>query len=388
MLDKDYFPLKLAKDQRFCNRVTEQEILKRNISLARHTVMVAPRRYGKSSLVHKVIFDLTLPHANIDLFLAHNDAAVTRRILDGIGSVLSQIMPLTQKAVSTLQKYFPNIRIGLIAGGFSLEATHETQSIGAVEQIYDTLKVLNTIAIKENKKVIIFIDEFQDVQNAESARSIQGALRSIAQDTDHLMFIFSGSSRSLLLQLFDDKAKPLYMLCDKINLGRMSSRDYEPYIQEAALKKWKDALSPDSFRRILLLTELHPFYVNLLCNEVFTYKKLPHERQVDEAWRRCCENEVRRLIAELENLTLNQQKALKALAVEATIEPYSHKFANAAGVSVSSLQACFDFFLEKDLVYRVLVEDELLDSIKIGQYRVLDPLLAYSLRQYTHKGLA
>jgi AAA+ ATPase superfamily predicted ATPase len=379
---KDYFPLKLAKETRFCNRIQEQATLKRNIELSRHTVMVSPRRYGKSSLVHKVLLDLKLPNASIDLFLAHDDKAVTRRILDGISTLLSQLMPASQKTLVTLQKYFANIRLGLSAAGFSLQATHETELMGAVEQIYETLKALAKIAHKEKKKVIIFIDEFQDIQNAESSKSIQGAIRSIAQDTDDIVFIFSGSSRHLLLDLFDNKAKPLYMLCDKINLDRMTSKDYEPYIQEAFNKKLGKPLSLLAFKKIMTLTELHPFYINLLGNELFKQNKLPDEKNVTLAWFACFENEQRRLVAEVEPLTLNQQKVLKAIALEPVSEPYSNKFSNASGVSVASLQSCFNILLEKDMIYQVNFEDETIETLQVGQYRVLDPLLALSLRQH------
>src|ERR1700676_2122256 len=93
----DYFPSKLAKAPRFCNRIKERGLLSNNIKLGRHTVLVSPRRYGKSSLVHQVVVDLQLPCAAIDLFLAHDGKAITKRILDGISSAISHIMPLSQK---------------------------------------------------------------------------------------------------------------------------------------------------------------------------------------------------------------------------------------------------------------------------------------------------
>ncbi len=383
MQAQDYFPLKLAKGNRFCNRIEERALLKHNIQLARPTVLVSPRRYGKSSLVHRVVEEMMLPCAYIDLFLAHNDKAITRRILDGIGKLLSHMMTPTQKTAALLQKLFTHIKIGLHVSGFELQVGHDSPSVGAVEQIYDTLRALSYLAKTENKKAIIFIDEFQDIQNAESASSIQGAIRNIAQDTDALEFIFSGSNRGLLLQIFDDRAKPLYMLCDKINLERMSSDSYKPYIQEAAQEKWGIQLSDPVLRKIMVLTELHPFYVNMLSHEIFKAKTPPDENQVIQAWHTCYQAEHRRLISEIKPLAFNQQKLLKYLAANPTAEPYSIKVSTEVGLSSSSTKGSLEQLVKKDFIDQVTQEDPWVPSLRKGDYRVLDPLFAYSLRQYS-----
>lgn len=382
MTHKDYFPLKLAKGDRFCNRIHEKEVLTANVRQARHTVMISPRRYGKSSLVHRVVNDLKLPCATIDLFLAHDDKAVTRRILEGVGSLLAQLMAPSQKAMAFFQKYFSNFTLQITAGGFALQSHYEATSIGAVEQIYEVLKALAAIAAKTAQKVIIFIDEFQDIQNAESARSIEGAIRNVAQDTDDVVFIFSGSNRHLLLQIFDDRSKPLYMLCDKINLDRMSSKDYLPYIQDAVKTEWGKPWDDATFRKVMVLTELHPFYVNLLCHALFQKKSFADEEAVMAAWKQCYQTEKRRIFAEVTPLPLNQKKLLKHLAVNPTTEPYSVHHTTGIGMSASSIKAGLDALLQKDLVFEVTFEDAQIPEFKIGELRVLDPLMAYALRQY------
>jgi AAA+ ATPase superfamily predicted ATPase len=380
---KDYFPSKLAKGDRFCNRLKEKEMLRRNIELARHTVLVAPRRYGKSSLVHQVLSQVELPYADIDLFLAHNDQAIVRRILDGLAGLFSQIMPLSQKAMVALQKYFSHIQVGLMASGFSLQAIHTSGGgLDVVEQIYEALKGLAELAKQENKKIVIFIDEFQDIENAESSRSIQGAIRNVAQNTDHLVFIFSGSARHLLLQLFDERSQPLYLLCDKMNLDRMTSQHYEPYVQEAVISKWGRKLEPEAFKKMMLLTELHPFYVNMLGNELLQSEIFPGDTEVLASWVRCVSNEKRRVVSQLDALTLNQLKVLKTLSFNPIMEPYAHDFLVSVGLSVSSVKASLKALLEKDLVFQVTFEDELVSSFKRHQYRVLDPLLSFSLRYW------
>ena len=105
---KDYFPSKLAQGAQFCNRTKEKAVLQENINKGRHTVLIAPRRYGKSSLVFKVVNESAMPLASVDLFLAHDDSAVTKRILTGISQGVSQIMPIDQKVLTKLQSIFSN----------------------------------------------------------------------------------------------------------------------------------------------------------------------------------------------------------------------------------------------------------------------------------------
>lgn len=390
----DYFPAKLAKAPRFCNRVQERELLINSINLGRHTVLVSPRRYGKSSLVHQVVEDMQIPCASIDLFLANDGKAITKRILSGISSAISQIIPLSQKALTLAQSFFSHFKVVMEVGGFGLQMSHETDGFDPVEQIFDSLKSLAKLAESQKKKVLLFFDEFQDISNAENSKSIQGAIRHIAQDTSSVVFVFSGSNRHLLLELFDDNNKPLYMLCDKIILDRMSSEDYRPYIQNAAVAKWGKSIDDLVFNRILTLTELHPFYVNLLCNELWKNPVMSDKNDkshggilsgddVTKAWVACYEIEERRLISELEKITPNQQDVLKAVARSSVKEPTSHQFLSEVGLSLSSVRAGIKALLEKDLIYQVKKEDVNIPILKKGLYRVLDPLLAYALRKYS-----
>ena len=382
---QDYFPSKLALGESFYNRIKEKEALRKNIAKARHLVLVSPRRYGKSSLVHTVVQELGAPFASIDLFLAHDDLAITKRLLTGISQAVSAMMPPEQKILQTLQTLFSKCRVRLSALGFSIEATYEAGSTtDAVDHIFSALSALAELARTTQQKVIFFIDEFQDIAAAESAKSIQGAIRHVAQLTSDIVFIFSGSNRHLLLELFDDKSMPLYMLCDKMHLERMSSNDYRAPLQKRAHMKWGSALSDPVFTRIMVLTELHPFYVNLLCNQLWDEDTPPtSEQQVDNAWQCCYDNEERRLVAELEKFTKNQQDLLKALACEPTTTPTAQKFMARTHLAYSSIRQTLKVLFEKDMVYTVKWLDESIPLFKKDQIRVLDPLLSFALRHYS-----
>lgn len=382
-VNEDVFPSKLAIGKQFCNRHEERKLLKNNISKCRHTVLISPRRYGKSSLVHQVILELNLPSAAVDLFLAHNDMTVTKRILQGISEIVSIVMPPSDKLLIKVQSIFKAFKVSLTAKYFNIEATYAGLSFDAVDQIFNAFCSLAILLKENNQKAIFFIDEFQDIANSENSKSIQGAIMHVAQETSEIVFIFSGSNRRLLLELFDDKSMPLYMLCDKLYLERISSSDYLLHLNELAIEKWNQELPTVVFNQIAKYTELHAFYINMLCNQLWLIDTLPTISDVNMMWDHCFNLEQRRMVAELEALTTNQQDLLKKLALNPTMEPTSQQFLNIVGKAYSSIRLGIKSLLEKDMIYVVNKEDQGLPMLKKQQIRVLDPLLAYLLRKYS-----
>ena len=377
----DYFPSKLAMGKAFCNRINELKQLNTNIKKSRHTVIYSPRRYGKSSLVNKIVTDLNLPYATIDLFLAHDDRMITKRIMIGISGIISQILTPSEKILKKVQDHFRNFKVTLGSKGFYIENSFTANAYDTVDQIHEALNILDSIAIEKNCKVIIFFDEFQDIINSESSKSIQGAIRNIAQSTNNIVFIFSGSYQHMLAELFDDKSKPLYMLCDKIYLERIFAIEYKKHINELALLRWKKAIDSIVLEKILNFTEVHTFYVNMLCNILFEQNTTPSLIDVDNAWNLCQEIELRRIISDIQSLSTNQQDILRLIATNNPTEPTGTHFSKIASKAHSTIRQCINVLLNKDFIYKVTNSDPDLPYIQTGQYRVLDPLLSITLRK-------
>ena len=377
----DFFPSKLAIGKAFCNRQIEIKFINENISKCRHTVIYSPRRYGKSSLVNKVVTDQKLPNATIDLFLAHDDQMINKRMLVGISHIVSQILSPSEKMLKKVQDSFTNFKVSLGVYGFSIESSFASNVADTVDQIYEALIVLDSIAKEKNQKVIIFIDEFQDIVNAQSSKSIQGAIRNVAQGTNNIVFIFSGSYQHMLSELFDDKSKPLYMICDKLYLERILSKEYIKHLNEISKIKWNENLNHIVLERILSLTEAHAFYINMLCNILFRMDKAPGYDDIDLAWDQCRDVESRRIVSDIQSLSIHQQDVLRLIAIHNPIEPSGQHFVQISRKAGATIRQSIGVLLKKDFIYRITREDVDLPFIKIGQYRVLDPLMSSFLRK-------
>lgn len=366
----DLFPLGLATGTRFCNRDDERALLKSNMDVCKHTVLISPRRYGKSSLALKAIEDIGLSYVAIDLFVAYDDKIVCERLVRGISQLIAKITPFSKKALQLVESCFKNARAVIKAGHIELEIGYTKQRIDPISEILEILAGLDLLLAKQKKKAVILLDEFQNVALANNSQAIQGAIRSIAQSTKNIAFIFSGSSRKMLMQMFDDRNQPLYMLCKKINLERINKKYYVPYIQSAAKIQWKSHLEESIIDEILRLTERHPFYVNLLCSELWIKKEKPSYKDIENTWNHCLREEYRRIEITLEALTINQFRVLKAIANTNNLkEPTSAQFINTAKLSVGSIQRVLSYFFEHDYIYK--------DSE--GYIQLVDPLIKKAL---------
>lgn len=379
---KDLFPSKVALGKVFCNRVDERNLLKENIQRCRHTVLYSPRRYGKTSLISQTISEIEFPFASVDLFLANDEKTVTRRIVNGVAESINKIFPVNQKTIGKVQEIFNSFKISLRYASYKLEYSFADNSTASnIEIIYEALMALSKLADQYNKIVVFYIDEFQDITSSENYRLVLGAIRNVAQSSNNLCFIFSGSNQHLLSTLFDDKSMPLYLLCEAIKLNRIYSVDYKIHINALAEEKWGSRLDDLSFSAIMKCSEAHAFYVNILCNRLWKQKVLPTVEKIYEAWGNCLDEETRRIIAEISALSKVQQDVLKNLAIETTNEPFSHKFSTQVGRPATSIRQSIQVLLNKGFIFIVEQEDAEVKAHKVGFYTLVDPLIKHMLRR-------
>lgn len=364
-MSDNYFTTKIATDQSFCNRVEERRVLSRNIEKNQHTVVVAPRRYGKTSLVMNVLEQQKLPFARVDLFCVVYEEEICKKVAAAISVLIKSIVGFSAKALQIIEQYFKNAYISIKAGHVELKLEFSGAQNSPIMQLEELLLGLEKLAAKHKKQVVLFFDEFQDVLKVDQSSQIQAAIRVVAQQSKYVTYIFSGSSRYMLNHIFDDRHQPLYMLCHKMNLQRIAAQDFRVHIQKAMQKKWHAVLTEERIDRILSLTELHPFYVNMLCDKLLDYKKMPEDGDIDNVWQQCLFENKGKIISDLSSLNTNRTKVLMTIALwKEVTEPNSKKFLDAIRLPLSSVQNALQYLLNYDYIY----ESE-------GALKLVDPLM-------------
>ncbi len=358
----DLFPAGLAEGQAFCNRVDERKMLKANIANVNHTVLVAPRRYGKSSLVKKVMDETSVHYAWVDFLAASSQKQVERQIGHAVAQLIYQIAPDLKKLQLNFSKFFksmhPDFMIQVLGSSLSLHSNFE-QSIA----IDEALLGLDAYAQEVGKKAVIMLDEFQQISLLKEHRTIEALIRHAVERSKAITYIFSGSNRRLLTAMFSGSDRPLYKLCWAMPLERINIAEYEKFINASARKNWGSNLTPEVFQEIMAMTEQHPFYVNGLCNRLWQQKKQPTIVDVQQTWEWYVRLNRATIVADIIDLSANQKKVLTALATHPSREVFSKEFSTISDIPVASTRQVIDVLLSKDLIFQ--------DETKC--YRVLDP---------------
>lgn len=369
---RQLFPLGKAYGAAFCNREAETQQLIGNVNSGKHTLIIAPRRYGKSSLAEKALEKTKLPFIKINFHLATSEEEVAQLLLDHVIKLIGSALGQVEKLMASIKKYLSNLE-PLLAFGNEIASLklipkkHDNYSV----IIAEALLLLDHLLGEKNKKAVIFLDEFQEIDRISKQKGIEGAIRTAAQDMQNLSLIFSGSIRSLLLSMFEDENRPLYKLCRKIKLERIASVSYEKHIQSIAEKTWGQPLAPTSFDQIMQLSNRHPYYVNYLCDCIWdTCNKLPNLTDIEAAWKIVVMEEWSDALRELSDLPMGQRRLLKYIANHDAQSLQSQETCNKLSMAASSIASAIAILVEKD--YLEQDSDE--------GYHIINPLLLAVLK--------
>lgn len=373
---EQYFPLGLAEGEAFIGRETEIARLRGNIKHGYHTLLLAPRRHGKTSLAKKVITSENYPWLEIDFFIAQNELSIEQKFIKGIQAILDQL-DTPERWINPLVTYFRQASKTWTVGikGMKLEIIPEHHK-DVPGNILEALNALEQLLAKNNQRVVFFLDEFQEIARLENSRAIEGAIRHFAQSSKYVVFIFSGSCRSMLKHMFSDQERPLYALCKEINLERLPADDYRHYLNKISKKTWGVNLSEETFQKIIELTECHPRYVYSLCmycwDHCLNFKKGPNVDSVIAVWELMLSERVKDFKEMLQKRAQGQIKILSLMSMGYNQELSGQRLQSKLMLSSSAITQAL----------KILEEDDYIERLVEGGYSIIDPMLKATLLHY------
>jgi uncharacterized protein len=376
------FPKGLATGKAFINRQADRAELTDRILRLEHTWIAAPRRYGKTSLLEQVCVDLAKTRAQkstqaihtcvIDLMLVRDIEVLQKQLFAAVSSLLVQLEPAHKKLLTLarkyLDKYVKELTVGMEGVSVSLKIDRATP-----DSLNETLLKLDKIATDHNIRFALIIDEFQKIVDLPDSDIIEGSIRNAVQQSKNVIYIFSGSRRSLLQRMFTDKRRPLYRLCTQLTVERISEEEYKKYIDSASRLNWNKGLSEAAYAELFAATERHPYYINSVCRKLMRLAKCPTAADIQEVWREVVDEERHWLVNEYGNLSTTQAIVLGALARMPTAKPSAKAFTQFAGLAASSVKSALDALLRDDHVQSKTNADG------STLYHVLDPGMRYIL---------
>jgi uncharacterized protein len=251
----------LALDEAFTDRRAELDGLRADMLNGQNVAIIAPRRFGKSSLVKRAAQELVSDRvlvAEVDLMKTPTKeklaAKLSKTIHDDIASPLFNVKERL-RVFSTL-RIAPVITVDPHDGApsFSFSASHTDEDIDAT--LERLLELPAQLAAERNRRIVIFFDEFQEVTTIDPR--LPALMRAVFQEQPNVAHVYSGSRRDMMRRLFTHQNEPFFRSAKVLELGVIAPPLFKAFlVSRFALTD--RALPDDVVDAILAITGGHPY---------------------------------------------------------------------------------------------------------------------------------
>lgn len=356
----------------FCDREIELNKLISSINNHRNITLISHRRIGKTALIDHLFYNYNLEE---NLSLHYLDLLPTANMVDFtkvmanavIGKFEKKPVIILQKLMKILSHLRPKITMDALTGKPALEL-----DISGAEEAEKTLDGIFDYLGRQEKKIIMAMDEFQQIVNYPE-KNLEAHLRALIQRYNRLSFIFSGSNKHLLQSIFSDYGRPFYQSTDFLFLNKIDYQFYFPFIMEK-FGAGRFEIKESIVIKLLDWAYGHTFFVQYICNRLYA-----------DNTRKISEETLSRVLFEIlkerepvyfnyrKLLTEHQFNLLKAVAKEGTvIQPTSGDFMLKYGLgTASSVRTALQALMDKELVFE-----------EAGKYALNDVFLSRWLERY------
>ena len=262
-----------VSDYNFIGRERETKRLLDNFKGGINVILMSPRRLGKTSLVKHVCNKLD----DKDIITVYLDIFGCKSEYDFYNKLTAEVLKQTaskselwfEEAKEFLYRLTPKI-------SFSPEPNSDFSiSLGITPKTHtpeEVLQMAETIAIKRKKRIVICIDEFQQIGEMSNSKQIQARLRTVWQHQKHVSYCLFGSKHHLMSSIFLHRSMPFFQFGDTISLNKIATEDWVEYIV-SHFADGKRTISRELAEEICKFTENYSAYVQQLAWLVFTLKE-------------------------------------------------------------------------------------------------------------------
>jgi len=331
----------------FVGREKEIEYITELLRLGQNIVLIAPRRYGKTSLVLEVLSRMKNPEiysAYIDVFsiptLEMLPVQITREVLKN--DRLDSIFATTKNSALAMLK---NLNLKATIEDFEyILGFSETQK-NSWELLEKSIDFIDQFPAKHQKRMICTFDEFGDISKLDGDKIIK-LFRSKIQLHKNASYIFSGSYESAMSSLFIEKNSPFFRFARVINLGNIEKEKFVEFFQ-TQLKNYQIECQNEYLTEILDFTKGHPYYSQLALQEIVIFNALNkrnpdfielleqllvvEKNYIEKSWEEISVSKEnvrlimsvvqmnRKVYSDLKNSGINVSRAIKSLTQNGTI---------------------------------------------------------------------
>ena len=255
----------------FCDRKAESSTILEALYNGRNITLIAPRRMGKTGLIHHVFYQLK--EQKSDVVTLYMDIYSTQSLGDFVrlfaNTVLGQLDSVPQKALNRIGQFIRSCRpvftFDEITGTPKVTVdVSPTEEESTLKEIFDYLG-------SSEKRCYISIDEFQQIAEYPE-KGVEALLRSYIQFLPNVNFIFAGSKQHVMQEMFTSSKRPFYQSTQLLTIGTVNRDEYADFAM-AHFAKNNLQLPREVFDAIYDKFDGHTWYIQNLLNRLYGYNR-------------------------------------------------------------------------------------------------------------------
>lgn len=344
---------KYLSDRYFCDRSEETEFLRKQIVNGRDVALISPRRIGKSGLIRH-FFNQEDVKSRFYVFFV--DIYATNSLAEFVYTlgkeIYTQLKPLSTVWKEKFFQVISSFRIGFkldpITGAPSFD-----MGLGDIQTPQTTLDEIFAYIEEADKPCIIAIDEFQQI-GEYAEKNVEALLRTKIQQCNRAQFIFAGSKRHLMSNMFNSSSKPFYQSAISMGLEPIPINTYSDFAI-SMFEMYGKHVERGVVENVWTQYDGYTWFVQMMMNELFALTQ-PGETCVNDMIPQASHNVIMAQENSYKDLMANvppkQKIVLQAIAKEGIARNItSAKFIKAYHLSsASSVQAAIKLLLKSDLI--------------------------------------
>ena len=355
---------KYLSDRYFCDRENDTEFLRKQIVNGRNVALISPRRIGKSGLIQHFFNQPDIQEA---YYVFYVDIFATTSLGEFVYTLGKEIYEQLKPQSTVWKEKFFQI-VSSFRVGFKLDAMTGLPGLdiglGDIQVPQTTLDEIFSYIAESDKPCVIAIDEFQQI-GEYAERNVEALLRTKIQQCQKAQFIFSGSKRHTMTNMFNSPAKPFYQSAISMGLEAIPVNTYTDFAVRL-FEEYGKHVDREVIEHVWAKYDGYTWFVQMVMNELFALTardELCTMDKVDAALQNVILSQENSYKTLLSNLPPRQKMVLQAIAKEGVARNVtSMKFVKQYSLgSASSVQSAVRLLLQNDLITH---ED--------GCYRVYD----------------
>ena len=354
-------------EQYFCDRASETENILKCIDNQENVVLTARRRIGKTGLINHC-FDVERIKKNyyeISIDILHT--ASFKELVQELGNVSFRVVASRSER---MMKSFASALKSLSASfGYDPVLSSPTFDIklGDIEQPQYTLDEIFQFLENADKPCIVAIDEFQQIVRYPE-KNVEELMRGKIQKLSNTHFIFAGSERRIMSEMFFSEKRSFYLSATSVALAPIDKAVYQKFA-ESQFRSGGKSLDKEAFSHIYDMFEGVTMHIHRVLHDAYAYTEPGGNVSVSDI-EYVCRSYVHEYGSRLRELMSNVSEQQKEVLYAIVEEKEASSITSAAFIkrhrlkSASSVQSAMKSLVAEDFV------------TKTGNvYTVSDPML-------------